>query len=453
VLAGGSCIVSSQGAVMDLTVQEGAAAMVYGGASLAGTLQIGGQIDMAGSGLIACTDGVRLKLLADQRDEKDASISFIDDLSRLFGPLSITVRTSIDQSIGCYVLAGNAESFNGNVTLTVVDDLGKEAASGQLSLATGNTIFYRNSYYSLALNANKDLCLMISLPGYDTPIYVPDVSVSCNGNDVSVEWTQGLSVMGNDNLTYEAELYLDGALIFSQNVTALDSLDLGTLAPNYRPWSEYEFRVRAFDGDSFTGSGYGEWRSCTFTLDDYTAPETGTLQFSQQDNSVCVSWDGFTDNGAIQWFDVTLNNITRRVAGTLKQCTFDIPDTLYGLCDVEVTAIDYAGNSASVSDLFYYEDFTAPEKVTLIREMPIGGGVVEFTWDEAADAGSGVDHYLIEFGYMSAAPDQKRLIAVSDAWESYVLSGIGKGDFGWRVCAVDGAGNQGEWSDARYFRL
>ena len=78
---------------------------------------------------------------------------------------------------------------------------------------------------------------------------------------------------------------------------------------------------------------------------------------------------------------------------------------------------------------------------------------IKLTQGGTQDAGRDVDHYLIEFGYMSAAPDQKRLIAVSDAWESYVLSGIGKGDFGWRVCAVDGAGNQGEWSDARYFRL
>ena len=454
VLAGGSCIVSSRGAMVDMTVQEGAAAMVYGGASLAGTLQIGGQIDIAGSGLIQCTDGVRLNLLVDQRSEKDASLSFVDDLSKLFGPVSITVRTSIDQALGCYILAGKAEDYNGNVTLTVVDDAGNETGIGQLSLSTGNTLYYRSSYYSLAMNANKDLCLMISLPGYDSLIYMPEVSVTCNGNDVSVEWTRGLSVAGNDNLTYEAELYLDGTLIFSKNVTSLATLNLGTLAPNYRPGSEYEFRIRTFDGDSLSGSGYGDWCTSTFTLDDYEAPETGTLQTVQNGKTVCVSWDGFADNAAIQWFDITLNNsITRRVAGSMKEYTFTVPETLYGPCEVEVTAIDYAGNSAAVSDMFYYDDFTAPEKVTLIGQTPVGAGAVELRWNEAPDAGSGVDHYLIEFGYMSATPDQMRLIAVSDAWESYVLNGIGKGDFGWRVCAVDGAGNQGEWSDSRYFRL
>ncbi len=453
VLAGGSCIVSSQGSAVNLTIEKGAIATVHGGASLAGTLQIGGQIDIITSRSISCTNGIKLNLLADQRSENDASVSFIDDISRLFGPVSITVRTKIDQSMGCYVLAGNAENFNSNITLTVVDDAGNESGIGTLSLTTGNTISHHNCDYSLSLNANKDLCLLISLPGYDSPVFMPEISVNCNGNDVSVEWTRGLSVMANDNLSYEAELYLDGTCIFSKNVTALDSLDLGTLAPNYRPGSEYEIRIRTFDGDSLSGSGYGDWGTCTFTLDDFNAPETGTLQVAQTNNQVRVSWDDFSDNGAIQWFDVTLNNMTRRVAGSMNEYTFNIPEDLYGLCEVEVTAVDYAGNSASISEMFCCDDFIAPEKVTLIGQTPVGGGSIELKWNEAEDAGSGMDHYLIEFGYMSASPDQKRLIAVADTWESYVLNGIGKGDFSWRVCAVDTAGNQGGWSEYRYFRL
>lgn len=451
ILAGGRCVVSSRGTAVDMTVQKHGHAVFHGGAGLTGKVDLAGSIEVAGSGIVQCTGGLTLRLLADQRDVSDASLPFIDDFSRLFGPVSMTVRTDYDQAMGVYVLAGNASNYTRPVNLTVIDDAGYESSIGSLSLSMDEPLFYRNNYYELTLDASHNLCLSISMPGYDTPLHVPEVSVECNGNDVSAQWTHGVSVTGNDDLVYEAELYLDGTKIFSKNVSG-DSLDLGTLAPNYKPGSEYEFRVRAVDDDSLTGSGRGDWSSYSFMLEDTEAPDPGNVNVTQNGSRARVSWSGFADNGAIKWYDVTLDDVTRRVAGSITGYTFDIPEELYGLCEVEVSAVDHAGNRTTVTESFYCEDLLAPEKVILISQTPKGSGRVELKWRESADAGSGGDHYLIEFGYMNT-PDQVRLISVDYALESYMLNDLGKGDYGWRVCAVDHAGNQGEWSDTRYFRL
>lgn len=456
IYAGGTCVVSGIGAaVSGLTVQRNAAVTIYGGVALAGDIVLGGQLICSGTEQqINCTDGVRFTLIADQCDGSGKELPFIGDCSSLFGAVSITVRTRIDQTPGLYVLAGNGQNYTRPINLTVINDDGVESSIGSLSLAEKNTVQYRNCNYRLNVNAENALCLSIAVQGYDDiALHVPEVTVERNGSIFFADWTPGLSISGEDNLRYETELYLDGMMVESRSDVSGTRLDLGSLTPNYKMGSVYELRVRAFDPDCKTGSGFGAWSSYEFSVEDHEAPVTGDIQIGLDPlkDTVDIFWSDFTDNGAICYYDVTCGDITQRVSGSAAGCTFSQAEMQYGHCDVEIKAVDYAGNEATVSDSFFMEDLWAPEKVSLLGQKPQKSGTVELTWEAADDQGSGISHYLLEYGYADD-PESVKLAVVSDALE-YTLQGIGKGDYSWRVCAVDYTGNQGEWSDSLYFRL
>jgi hypothetical protein len=113
----------------------------------------------------------------------------------------------------------------------------------------------------------------------------------------------------------------------------------------------------------------------------------------------------------------------------------------------KVCAKDLAGNLGENSPAENFRVDNLVPKVALFspENCSLVSGTVEFEWYPVTDGGSGLWGYWFQ---LSTAEDFTHLLENAEVRENRYLAGLYlAGDYYWRVCAIDNAGNRGPWSD------
>ena len=132
--------------------------------------------------------------------------------------------------------------------------------------------------------------------------------------------------------------------------------------------------------------------------------------------------------------------------------TFTVPETSES--EHEITVTDGAGNTVTLNLSLEGNPPPAPATVSPQAERFgwFGSQVVAFSWT-AVDDPSGIT-YTLEIGdnltFFPLAPGMRK----TELAQTSCLVGLEPGTYYWRVKAVDGAGNEGEWTLSPYpFRV
>jgi hypothetical protein len=114
---------------------------------------------------------------------------------------------------------------------------------------------------------------------------------------------------------------------------------------------------------------------------------------------------------------------------------------------LRVRTEDKLGNLASWTTLFnYWYDGTNPGDPQNLAENGSPAGKLKFTWDDATDAHSGVDHYELYFGTDGSASSPNQSNTSGTSFTSDDLTDAGTYEM--KVRAVDGVGNKSSWASA-----
>jgi hypothetical protein len=166
-----------------------------------------------------------------------------------------------------------------------------------------------------------------------------------------------------------------------------------------------------------SGAGGTSTTAVTLTLSASDSDGVGTMCISN--TASCTAWEAYATSRA--W---TLSN-----SGT--------PRTVYA------TFRDAYGNTgAATTDTILY-DATAPTNGTVLAAP--AAGQVTLSWSGFADATSGVASYKVVQGTTSAPANcSTGTLAYTGAATTTAITGLTDGTtYGFRVCAVDAAGNTG----------
>lgn len=264
----------------------------------------------------------------------------------------------------------------------------------------------------------------------------------------------------------------DGILVKLNTRIIDDSVDID----EYGSW-ELDFTVP--EGST---SGTYEVKACKgsnvllsadFTLAPrlIVSPVTSPTSPGHVGQTVTVTGTGFAagTNITITYDGVAVGNASVTSEGTFPAVEFAATHTQTShTVNHTVAAMDSLGHSLATG--YFVMESAAPGKLSLIS--PVGGERVgffdsytgnirpTFRWSNVADP-SGIASYKLEISTDSsfgAGTIQLVLssanVSISDNSVAYTLGGdnaLSYGTYYWRARAVDGAQNQGEWSEAQAF--
>ena len=274
-----------------------------------------------------------------------------------------------------------------------------------------------------------------------------------SNNDLAIDWDDADDgEYGSGVKNYDVQIASDSNfnnIIYSVTVddseAAFEELADGT----------YYWRVRAVDNMD-NESAWGEVNS--FIVD--TVPPTIPENLRAEDLLADVPeedyfvWDAATDAGSgVQKYIVEYSeNADHSDSGTIEVTdTKVLVSALPGMLTYywRVKAVDNGGSEGEWSDWVetYIPDNSAPSKPDGLDRLG-----ENLAWNETSDFGSGVEKYIIEyadnigFEYSTTKEVTANEIAISKL-------GFTEHNYYWRVQAIDKAGNESEWSDAKIFTL
>ena len=209
---------------------------------------------------------------------------------------------------------------------------------------------------------------------------------------------------------------------------------------------EHVYSVKATDGVGLTGSA-----ESSFVMDATAPTVVQGVQAITGESGVAVSWNVVEDAASY-----TLEYATKPDFSDAKSVT-GITGASYALTAlpgkgtlyVRVASADAAGNVSAWSAVAESAlDITAPGAVQGLEVMAHGTSA-RLRWDAVSDA-SGITGYRIEYAVDGDFTKAQSLQVNSTEATFYTL--LAGAAYQWRVAAVDGAGNVGEWSVGEAFR-
>lgn len=209
----------------------------------------------------------------------------------------------------------------------------------------------------------------------------------------------------------------------------------------------HTWRVRAVDGAMPANTGAWSSAYWTNTIIESTPPAAPTLAGPTNtevtaDATPTFTWNDVADSSGIARYDIWLDNTTNST-GTATNFTPGVALAL-GSHTWKVRAVDGAENIGNWSDAWTVTVVDATAPAAPGRVSPTNGAHVAtptptFTWNSVADE-SGVARYDIQ---IDAATYDAGMAT------NYTPAGLlSVADHTWKVRAVDGAGNTGDWSSA-----
>ncbi|MDA8132418.1 MAG: Ig-like domain-containing protein, partial [Elusimicrobia bacterium] len=195
------------------------------------------------------------------------------------------------------------------------------------------------------------------------------------------------------------------------------------------------------------------WRAAPGALYNVDFADAGGSQLSKFQLKI-TSGPGQTGTVLSDWFD--------RVSGigaTSYSADFELGASTWtalpeGQAYVSARAWDNAGNSSTLTDVFYVRKDTSPPSA-VAGVSPADGKVTNsasplLDWTDAADAGSGISGYEI---YVATSQDFAVNYASAATAGSQYPASLPSGLFYWRARARDNAGNYGAYGPAFSVRV
>ena len=214
----GLMVVSSGGTANSVTVDSGGLMGVYDGGVLHGDVIIGGRMYLEGT---ANASNAEVTFDVAQRTTSDDVI--VNDITRLSGG-TYSVSVAADQTNGQYKLAGNASTFNQNLTLTVKN------TNLTATLTKGSKTTVGGKDYTLSV-VSGNLCLTVAGDGLPAPL-------NPSGNGTKLSWSVVEGASG-----YVVEYSQDNFA----TVISVETETIGTEHYNVGAGT-WQWRVRAKEG-------------------------------------------------------------------------------------------------------------------------------------------------------------------------------------------------------------
>ncbi len=287
------------------------------------------------------------------------------------------------------------------------------------------------------------------------PLVAPADGENLNDNTPTFRW---------DN-TYVAdnyELWVDDDINFGSPEVKENTVDNCYEITTQLAEGVYYWRVRAYQGESISNFS-SVW---SFRI-DITKPAAPALISPREgtcgnDPTPTLVWGTVTENSLPVLYRVYVDNdpdfsSIERDSGWITDNQWEVTPALPdGTWYWKVQAKDNAGNVGdnSVSRSFIIDTSPPAAPILLAPEnnAHVQAGSITFGWYSATDTGSGVARYWIQVDNEPSFDPTYFVYENDQVTENYLSLTIGSpGTYWWRVRAVDGAGNLGEWADN--FRL
>jgi hypothetical protein len=142
-------------------------------------------------------------------------------------------------------------------------------------------------------------------------------------------------------------------------------------------------------------------------------------------------------------------NCDATLIGGTWQCSFNSNSLLDGQYTAYAVATDSLGHQTTSASVPFTIDNNAPLVPDSFGHMSTGNysydtdGTITWYWSPSSDAGSGIDHYIFDFGgdYIVVYGTQN-----PEGWITYTMSDLYNGPYSVRVEAIDKAGHGSGWT-------
>ena len=320
----------------------------------------------------------------------DKSISLLNDFSLISGKPDYSFIVSDTQVQGKYILACEASSFNGAITLQT----NKGDFLGLLNL--GESYNTSNASYSLSLDQGE-LAMDIRI--------APQIILSANNTTPA------------QSATLTATTNTDGDIFFS-----IDNIQ----------WTKYEHAINVVDNVTYYfkttgGDGYTATNKITFSNIDRIAPDKPTASAnitipSKDDVIVTATFSEDTDKKEYsldnQTWKIYENSVTMKENGTVHFRGTDAAGNVSEVTSYEVKTIDKVAPTAP----FGLQAVVSAQTVTL-------------SWTASTDELAGVKEYLVNYLH------DGQVFSLKTTETSLVLENMDPAAWQWNVTATDKAGN------------
>ena len=338
----------------------------------------------------------------------------------LDGPYQVLWSKSPISDAGNYTLVAEGNVAKGNAQATAIFTI-PEAAYGT------NYVQFRRGWrpedkpYNFIFNV---------LPGIQ--VSLPSGSP---GGEVTIE---GTGFPANDNI----KLSFDGKPID----TAITTNNLGSFTCKFTvpetTAGKHEFKATA-------DKMLSEYTVASLEVNPAISLEPKSAEVGQK---VTLTGSGFATSSmvSIQFDDVTIDDSPK--TDEIGNCTYTFNVPKSSKADHKVIATDKSGNTATYSLALESDAPSAPATITPGEKQQrfgtFGAQSVTFTWSEVSDPSSVT--YTLEID------DNLSFFPLEPGMRKTGLTGttcsvkVEPGTYYWRVKAVDGAGNEGEWAISPY---
>ncbi len=272
-----------------------------------------------------------------------------------------------------------------------------------------------------------------------------NLTIDITGNSVELDWddsTDDISGVKEYVIEYANNAQFTSA---TSQTAAVSELDLTSLADG-----NYYWHVKAVDNKDNEST----WVEGDMIVIDTTAPDVPTgLSLQTNGNDLTYDWADSSDNvTGVKEYVVelaTLSDFSNALSTVVAESIFTLDDLADGNYYIRVKAIDNNNNeSAWTNGSMFAVDATAPSVPTGLYSDGNGGNI-SLDWNNATDNLFGVSGYVVE--YTQTPGFTTDVYSLNTADSQLDLNGLAYGTWLWRVAAVDGAGNQSDWSALNSF--
>jgi fibronectin type 3 domain-containing protein len=219
----------------------------------------------------------------------------------------------------------------------------------------------------------------------------------------------------------------NGSLLSNSSATSLTDT---TVSDGF----SYQYEVRAFDAAGNVGLA----RTATLDLPDVSQPTapSGLTAVQTSSSSATLSWQAATDNVAVAGYRITRNGALVSSVGPAARSLAQSGLTSGTPYSFSVAAFDAAGNvgsPASTSITLQAPDTTPPSVPANLTGQSLGYRRIGLSWQASRDDRGGTIKYRILRNGVAIA-------TVTDL--SYVDRPATTGTYGYKVRAIDAAGNR-----------
>ena len=378
---------------------------------------------------------------------------------------TVTVTVHVGDTTGLvrdtetFVLTESGETTGifRSVAVNLVDsDATSPASNGRLEVRKADTLHmaYTDS------NAGTDIA-------YDTALvkWVTNVTLvsPANGHETTnakpvVRWSGDADSVLVDSFVVEVSkvsTFASTVLVDTVDGT-LEQDSLASLPDN----DTYYWRVRAIDYLGIVGSYSAETR--WFTIDTNVNQVNLSLPADGHETSAAsflLSWTAVIDSVGVDSYavEVSKNTAFTNIAFTDTLDAALTNDTVTGLYNDtyywRVRAIDNLANGGAYAATRGFVSDTLVGKVSLVTPVEAfetASIVLVVTWTGLSDS-VGIDSYALEVSRNSAFTNMTIQDTIDGSLTTFTCTNLIADTYHWRVRAVDDLGNNGAYSDSRYF--